>query len=94
VREVSSKKQTLTPCLSPENTMRKRSGLSTVDKINIVCVVIGVLIGLLRGIPFSQWLFPGSPWAAVVVVLWCGGFGYLMGYFVNLIFVSRKFRDR
>jgi hypothetical protein len=74
--------------------MKKRSGLSTVNKINIVCVAIGILAGLLWGIPFGQWLFPGSLWASVVIVLWCGGFGYLTGYLVNLIFVSHKFHDK
>jgi hypothetical protein len=74
--------------------MDKQSRLSTVNKINIVCVAIGVLAGLLWGIPLGQWLFPGSLWASVVIVLWFGGFGYLTGYLVNLIFVSRKLRDK
>ena len=64
--------------------------LSTVDKINIVCV----LLGLMLGVPLGRWLFPGSRWLSLGVAVWCGGFGYLIGFFINLIYVSRKYSGK
>ncbi len=69
-----------------------KSGFSTVAKVNIVSVIIGGLIGLLFGMPAMRRLFPGSLWAQVIVVFWTAGVGYVCGYFVNLIYVSRKYR--
>lgn len=72
--------------------LMKKSGLSTVVKINIVSVIIGGLIGLLFLVPVMRQLFPGSLLAQVIAVLWTAGLGYICGYFVNLIYVSRKYR--
>lgn len=69
-----------------------KSRVSTVKKVNIVSIIIGGLIGLLFLVPVMGRLFPGSLLAQVIVVLWTAGFGYICGYFVNLIYVSRKFR--
>jgi len=67
----------------------RRSGLSTVNKINIACVFLGLLLGVL----LCRRLSPLSPWFWLAAVLWCGGFGYVIGFFVSLIFVSRKYKD-
>ncbi len=69
--------------------MKKWSGLSTVDKINIACIFLGLLLGVL----LCRWLSPVSLWFSLAAVLWCGGFGYVIGFFTNLIFVSRKYKD-
>jgi hypothetical protein len=72
----------------------KGSRFSTVQKVNFVSVIIGGLIGLLFGLPVIRKLFPGSLLAQVIVVMWLGGFGYICGYFFNLIYVSRKYRQK